>query len=76
MIGILNIGTFEFNKGIIHSSVYPQRDWLYFFGAKKNVFENNMVVARMKLNDLSNHASSKSLKFYNGGGCWSNNFSG
>ena len=26
---------FEFNKGIIHSSVYPQRDWLYFFGAKK-----------------------------------------
>ena len=34
-----------------------------------------MVVARMKLNDLSNHASSQSLKFYNGGGCWSNNFS-
>ena len=65
---------FEFNKGIIHSSVYPQKDWLYFFGAKKNVFENNMVIARMKLKDLSNHASSKSLKFYIGGGYWSNNF--
>ncbi len=61
---------FEFSGGIIHSSIYMQDDWLYFLGARTNVFENDMILARIKKEEIAQNAKSRKLKFYTKKGKW------
>ena len=62
---------FEFSGGIIHSGIYLKNNWLYFLGAKTNVFENNMILARIGKDQIARKACSEELKFYTRKGKWS-----
>jgi len=61
---------FEFEKGIVHSALYHKDDWLYLFGAKKNVFDNSMILGRMRVDQIARESTAKHIKYYSGDNNW------